>query len=131
MKSKSNKSWKTEIARDFIALGSIPFFILVLVRIYILSQPAYFSQVAIAGALFLIFAYILKGNIYSGLALIAGFFLSNHYNDIKFTIFAIIAYLLLGASLFYLKESKKRIFLGAVLGIISSIIGYYLTKGIF
>jgi len=113
-------------ARDLIALGSIPFFILVLARIYILAQPDYFIKITFSGFLFIILSFIFKTNIYSGLGLITGFFLSYHYKDIKFTIFSILAYILLITSLIYLKESKKKIFFGILLGVIASLISFIL-----
>ena len=109
----------------------IPFFALVLVRVYILAQPAYFAQFLFAGVIFIILAYILKASIYSGLALITTFFLSSHYEDIKFTIFAILAYILLIVSLFYINQPKKKIILGAVFGAIASAISYYLVTLVF
>lgn len=120
--------WKKETARDLIALGSIPFFILVLVRVYILAQPAYFTQFLLAGIIFLILSYIFKASMYSGLGLIIGFFLLNHYNDMKFTVFAIIAYILLIASLYYIGEPKKKITLGVLFGAIASGISYYIVN---
>lgn len=120
-----------EVARDFIALGSIPFFLLVLVRIWILPNPEFLTQFIIAGGMFLLAFFIFKQNIYSGLALITLIFTSLHYSDLRFTIFASIAYLVLLFSLFYLKEDKKEIFKGILLGIISSAVGYYAIRMIF
>ena len=125
------KDWKKELARDFIALGSIPVLILVIARIWILDNPAYLFQVIIGGVLFLLLAFLFKSNIYSGLALVMAFFLSLHYNDLKFTIFASSAYILLLASLIYLKYDKKKIFAGIVLGAICTAIGYWIVKIVF
>ena len=123
-----NKGWFREFARDVIALGSIPFFLLVLVRIWILPNPEFLTQFIIAGGGFLLAFFIFKQNMYSGLALITLIFTSLHYNDLRFTIFASIAYLVLLFSLFYLKEESKEIFKGILLGIISSGVGYYAIK---
>jgi hypothetical protein len=125
------KGWKKEVARDFIALGSIPFFILILVRVYLLDKPGYFSQFIVAGILFLILGYVLKATIYSGLGLVALVFTMLYYNNLKYNIFAIAAYLLLLGSLFYLKKPKKKILLGVLFGVIASGISYYLVPLVF
>lgn len=44
-----NKNWKKELARDCIALGSIPFYILVVARVSMLSKPIYLAQFIFAG----------------------------------------------------------------------------------
>jgi hypothetical protein len=125
------KTWKKEVARDFIALGSIPFFVLILVRVYLLDKPVYFSEFIVAGALFLILAYILKATLYSGLGLVALVFTMLYYNNMKYNIFAIAAYILLIASLFYLKEPKKKITLGVLFGAIASGASYCLVPLLF
>lgn len=126
-----NKELFREFARDFIALGSPIFFLLVLVRIWILPNPEFLTQFIIAGGLFLASFFIFKQNIYSGLALITLIFTILHYNDIRFTIFASLAYLVLIVSLFYLKEDNKEIFKGILLGIISTVVSYYFIKLVF
>jgi hypothetical protein len=131
MKNSLKSNWKENVARDFIALGSIPFFILVLVRTYLLDKPYYFSQFIIAGVIFLIIAYILKTSMYSGMALIALIFTMLYYNDMKYNVFGVIAYLLLIASMFYIKEPKKKILLGVVFGAAATGISYYLVTLLF
>jgi len=119
------KEWVRETARDLIALGSVPFFILVLVRVWLLNKPEFFMQFIISGGLFLILFIILKPNIYAGLGAIALIFTSLYYQDIKYTSFAIPVYILLVASLFYLKYDKKKIIFGVLGGlIISGIISF-------
>lgn len=125
------KSWIKEIARDIIALGGIPFFILVLIRVSILKDPIFLAQFALAGILFLILALAFKSNMYSGLALIVGVFTSLNYNDLKYAIFVTLAYVLLLFSLIYLKEDKKKTFLGVLFGAISTIISYFSVNLIF
>ena len=117
--SKKEGDLKREIARDFIALGGIPFFAIVLVRVYILSQPNYFYQFLIAGGIFLGLYYFVKQNVYSGLSLIALFFTANHYQEYKYSIFGSVIYLGLLFSLHYLGKDKKKIGLGVVLGAIA------------
>ena len=116
--SKLKSNWKKDLARDFISLGGLPFFAIVLVRVYILEQPNYFSQFVIAGIVFLLSFIFLKQNVYSGLALIALYFTANHYQDIKYTIFGTLIYFAIIGSLVYLKEDKKKVILGIVIGAI-------------
>ena len=125
------KEWLREFARDFVALGGIPFFILVLVRVSLLERPDFFSQFIIAGVIFIILMLIFKSDMYSGLGLIVLVFTIIYYEQTRFTIFAILAYILLIISLFYLKIDKKHIFKGFLFGAIGTIISYYAVQLIF
>ena len=127
MKKIDIVSWKNELARDLIALGSIPFFLLVLVRIHLLNNPVYLNQFIFSGIVFLGLFFIFRLNLYSGLGLIVLFFTSMYYNDIAFTIFGSIIYLFIIASLFYLKYDMKKVFLGILAGVIGIAIGYVLA----
>ncbi len=120
-----------EIARDIIALGSPVFFILVIARIYLLSNFQYLSQFLISGFLFLVLFFIFKANIYSGLGLIVLIFTSIYYNDLKFGIFGALLYLGLILSLVYLNKGKKEIFNGILLGAVSALISYFAVKVFF
>ena len=122
---KKELNWKHELARDVIALGSIIFFILVVIRIWLLNDQAYLFQITIAGVLFIILALFFKSSIYSGLALIVLFRTSSYYNDVRYTIFATLAYIGLLYSLIYLNKSKKKILLGIVLGLVSAWVGNF------
>lgn len=114
-----------ETARDLIALGGLPFFILIVARVWLLSKPYYSFQFIIGGFVFLILMLIFKSNLHSGLGLIALVFTTLYYNDFKFGIFAILIYCLLLFSLIYLKKDKKEIFKGILFGGISILISYY------
>ncbi|MFA4952805.1 MAG: hypothetical protein WC584_01130 [Candidatus Pacearchaeota archaeon] len=120
-----------EFARDFLALGSIPFFVLVLVRIWIIHDLEYLSQFAIAGGLFLILTFLFKSNLYSGLSFVILVFTILFYNDKIFTIFAVLVYLVLICSLVYLNYEKKKISYGFLFGVLSTGIGYYIIKLMF
>lgn len=112
-------SWVKTGARDLIAIGGVPFFILVLVRIYIIQDPTYFNQFLIAGVVFLVAFLFLKQETHSGLGLIVLVFLSLHYNDRLFTIVGSVAYVLAIAGLFYLKKDTKKVLLGILLGVVA------------
>ena len=120
-----------EIARDLVALGGLPFFILVIARISINPDFHYISQFVVAGILFFIFKFLFKSNIHSGLGLILLFFIGNYYADLKFAIFSTLIYILLIVSLFYLKKDRKEILEGILFGIISSAISYFSVKLFF
>ena len=127
---KKEGFWR-ELARDFVALGSIPVLILVIARVWILDNPAYLSQFLIGGILFLILAFIFRSDLYSGLGLVMTFFLVLFYNDLKFTIFIILVYIGLLLSLVYLGEEKKKILRGIFLGVLSTAVSYYSVLKIF
>ena len=120
-----------DLARDIIALGGIPFFAIVIVRIIILDTLVYLSQFLIAGSLFFIATFFFRNNFYSGLSLIALVFTSIVYNDLRYTIFGGFVYLLLLVSLFYLKYDKKKIIWGVFFGVISAISSYFAVDFIF
>lgn len=111
-------------ARDIVAIGGVPFFILVLVRVYLLNNPVYFSQFVIAGVIFLGSFFLLKQSIYAGLGLIVLVFTSMYYGNNTFTIFGMIAYAFLLGGLFYLKEDIKKIILGIVMGALGVGVSY-------
>ncbi len=132
------KAWLKELARDLIALGSIPFFIIVLIRVAILKNPLYLSQFAIAGALLLILALTFKSDTYSGFALIIMFYTVMYYDDLLYGIFARIFFILIIVALVYLnpdtlRKSKERMRLikGIAFGLISIGISYYVSNLIF
>jgi len=131
MNSLKDKISLKEIARDIIALGSPIFFVLVVARIYLLSNFEYLSQFLIAGILFLVLFFIFKADIYSGLGLIVLIFTMIYYNDLKFGIFGTLLYAALILSLVYLNKGKKEILLGVVLGAVSALISYFAVKMIF
>lgn len=120
-----------ETARDIIALGSPVFFILVIARIFLLSNFAYLSEFIISGILFIPLMYFLKANIYSGLGLIVLIFTGIYYDNLNFAIFAAFIYILLVVSLICLKEDKTKVIKGIILGLVSAGVGYYLVKLIF
>ena len=120
-----------ESARDIISLGSPIFFILALARISITDNYSYLAKVALAGFLFLSLVYFFKANIRIGFGIIIVVFLSLYYNDLMFTIFASIIYILAIVSLFYLKEDKKRIIRGIIFGAVAMGISWFVVEKLF
>ncbi len=110
-------AWLREAARDIVALGSLPFFILVLVRVWMLNKPEYFMQFVVAGVLFGALFIWLRQNVYAGLGLIILIFTSLYYEDYWYAVFGSLAYVLLLGGLIYLREDWKKIGLGLGIGI--------------
>lgn len=126
-----NEKLKQEFARDIIALGGIPLFLLTIARVFMLDNTIYFLEYFFSGITLLILTLTFKQDYYSGLGLIVAFFLSKYYNDLTFTIFAIIIYIAMIFSLIYLKKQKKEILKGFLFGAISIIISLGILKLIF
>ena len=110
--------WLREMARDIVALGGLPFFILVLVRVWMLDNVEYILQFVVAGIVFGMLFFVFRQNVYSGLGLIVLVFTSLYYGALNFAIFAMIVYILLLISLFYLKKDVGKILAGVILGIL-------------
>lgn len=113
---KSN--WLKEVARDIVALGGLPFFVLVLVRVWMLDNPTYFLQFLVAGAVFGLFFLFVRQDVYAGLGLIVLVFTSLYYGDLTYGVFGSIVYCLLVGSLLYLERDWRNIFFGILLGVI-------------
>lgn len=126
------KEWLNEIVRDIIALGGLPFFVIVLIRVFILPDyPYYLSQFAVAGVIFFISMLLFKQNLHAGLGLILLVFTTLLYEDVRFGILVGILYIFLIAGLIYLKKDKKKIFIGILIGGVSSLISYYFVEWAF
>lgn len=125
-----NKEWVKVLARDLTALGGIPFLILTIVRVSF-GEIYYPMQFIISSALFFILNSILKGRMRAGIGLILVIFTSLYYNHALFTIFALLVYVGIVVSLFYLERSGGKILKGILLGLISAAAGYAVVKLIF
>ena len=111
--------WLSEAARDIVALGGVPFFVLVLVRVWLLDNVTYFSQFVVAGVVFGLVFFMLKQNVHAGLALILLVFTSLYYEEFLYSAFGGVAYLLLLGALIYMKKDWRKVLLGIVVGGIS------------
>ena len=103
------KDWKKEAGRDILALGSIPFFIIILARVYILSDWSYLGMFAVSGIVFGILAIFFQSEHHLGLGLIAAILTSQHYKKLLFTTSALLLYTGMVYSAIYLKIKTKRI----------------------
>ncbi len=121
------KNWKKELARDALVFGSIPLYILVVLRVAILRDVPYLSQFIFAGIIFFLLSAIFKADLYSGITLILVVFISMHYNRMLFTVSVILLYFAVPASLLYLGIKRKKIVKGIIFGAISTAISYLLV----
>lgn len=120
-------NWKKETSRDLMALGSIPFLLLVLIRVYIADNYLQFFQIIFGIILVFVFSMIFKKNDnYSAIIVVLAVFTSVFYNELKFTVFAIIVGLL---ALFgmYKYLGRRNVLYGAGMGIISTLISYFVS----
>ena len=130
------KDWKKEVARDILALGSIPFYLIVFIRILIMNDRTYIYQLLIAGVLLVLFSVFigkikLKADFYTARSFILLIFTALFYNEIEYTIFASLLWFGLLISSNYLNRGKKKeIVIGLFLGI-SSVAVAYLVSSIF
>lgn len=123
-----NKNWKKEVARDFLSLGSIVFFVLVVARALIKPYRPFVDQMIVAGLTLFILSFILKdSDNYIARSLILVVFTVLFYEDNVFTLFAILALVGVIISSYYSGTSKSQIFNGLINGIASSGVGYYLA----
>jgi len=124
------KRWLSELARDLIALGGIPFLILTIVRVSVV-EPYYPMQFIISSVIFFILKALFGGVLRAGIGLVLVIFTSLFYNSLLFATFALLIYIGLIISLFYLKRDKTQILKGILLGGISAEMGYLIVRLIF
>jgi len=123
------KDWKKEVARDSIALGSIPFYFIVIIRAIIGKYNIFVYQLLIALAVLIILSLVVKkSDMHIARTLILWAFTSLFYKDNLYTIFAFLLFVIVIISSYYLKVKKKEIIKGITLGIGSSVAAYYLAS---
>lgn len=119
---------KEVVARDLIALGGLPFYFLIIVRASIGDYPYFLSHVVIALPAVYLFSRIVTGtNLHIARALILVVFTSLFYEDLPFTVFTSLVWILMILSLYYLKVRGSEIAKGIVAGAVSVAISYLLT----
>jgi len=115
---------KKEIARDFMALGGIPFLILILVRIITAGNFKTLFHIIFAVLLLLLASLKLKDiNYHSAIFTVLVIFTSIFYMKIVYTIFV---FLILIIGLYGMKKylKKEKTYMSMIIGIICSIISY-------
>ena len=122
------KSWLKEISRDLLALGSIPFYFLVVIRAIIGKDYTFAYQMLIAAILIFILNFIVKdSNLYLSRALVILVFTSLFYKEMIFTIFATSIWILGLLAAYYLRRKIRYILRAIIIGFVSSIAAYYLA----
>ncbi len=122
------KDWKYGIARDSMAFGSILFYLVVIARSTIGEYLTFVYQLLIALAFLIISSFFIKkANHHLARAFVLVVFTSLFYKDAPFTVFAALVWVFMIGSAFYIREKKKSIYKGMVLGIIATVISYYLS----
>ena len=122
------KNWKKEVARDCIALGSIPFYFIVIIRAIVGQYAIFVYQLLIALAILIILSLIVKKpDMYTARCFILWFFTSLFYRHTLYTAFAFLLWIFVVISSHYLKVKRNVIIKGIILGIVSSGVAYYLA----
>ena len=125
-------SWKKELARDFLAFGSYPFYLIVIIRMLLeLKFEIIVPRLVIAFIAMLALSLFIKYDYHLSQAFVLAVFTSLAYTDRLFTGFAVIIYLGVIYSASYLKIKRKSIISGIVAGAISSGIAYWLADYLF
>ena len=119
--------WKKEAARDLLALGGIPFFILVMARSLVGEYYLFVFQTLIALIFIHLVGWKLDFNRHLARMLVLVFFTVLFYNQFVYSVFAFLVGLITLLSLFYLKEPIKKIGFGMLFGVLASLLGYYLA----
>ena len=111
-----------------MAFGSILFYLIVIVRSLIGEYLVFVYQLLIALAILILSSFIIKDtNHHLARAFVVVVFTSIFYKDTFFTIFAFLLFIIMIGSAFYMKLNKKSIYKGTILGIIATVISYYLS----
>lgn len=122
------KHWLKEIARDLLALGSIPFYFLVTIRAVVGKYDIFVYEMAIAAIAMLVLYFIFKNSSFHvARAFVAVIFTSFFYKEAVYTTFASIIFILLLISAHYIKRDVVFILRGIIIGVISSLAGHFGT----
>ncbi len=116
--------WQKEVSRDLIALGSIPFLVLYLTRIWMIDNYSQMFQISIS-VVFLLIVYFAtrKIDLHISIMVVLAFFTSYFYESVRFSIFAsAILLLTVYGAVVHLK--RKHVYFGLVAGAIATLLGY-------
>ena len=119
-------SWLRETSRDLLALGSIPFYFLVVARSIIGNYPVFVYQTLIAAiAIFILWFLIKDASMHVARALVIVVFTSLFYNEVVYTAFASLVWIAMLMAAYFLKRSMSFVLRGIIMGFLASIVGYY------
>lgn len=120
------KEWKKEVARDILALGSWVFFVLVIARAAIKPYRPFLDELIIAGVIILVIGFMMKYDGYVARGMVVAVLTSIFYNSLIYSIFAGLAFVLLFISAFYTGRNQRKIYLGFVIGALTTAISYFI-----
>ncbi len=122
------KLWLMELARDLLALGSIPFYFLIFIRVLILKESILIYQLAAAAiSIFAIHFIIKDANLHIARSFAALVFVNFVYKEKIFGIFSVLVWIFVLISARYLKKSTNSIIKGIIVGAVSYLIGYFIA----
>ncbi len=128
MTDMKRRTLAKEIARDLRALGSVPFYFIVLVRAVIGQYAIFIWQLLIAAAgLLLMHRMKSKVDMRIASAIVLCTFTSVFYREAYFTIFATAVLLMLLVASAYIKVSRRSMMTGVIAGVGCSAIAYFLA----
>jgi hypothetical protein len=120
------KEWKRETARDFLALGSLVFYVLVLARAFIRPYRPFVDWLMVAGLVLILVGLFYKefdGYVARGLVLVV--FTSLFYGDLLYTGFAVLA----GVGIVWSSKLGGKewweIIIGLVVGGLGVLVGWF------
>lgn len=124
---QNKTSWLKELSRDYLAIGSWIFYILVIARAAIQPYRPFLDQLIIAALPVIILQLITKKpNYYLARVIPLATFTILFYDSTRFTIFAMLIALLLIPASYFAKNHKIEILYGLVIGAVATLIGYYI-----
>ena len=127
-----NESWKKEIARDILALGGLPFYIIAIVRMLIAPEFSILVPQLIISFIFLAIVYrLISFNQHLARGIVLFVFTSLGYKNIQYSIFASLLWIGMIFSLVELKEKKSEIITGIIVGVIITAIAHQLSNIFF
>ncbi len=126
MEKVKKKKWFSELVRDLVAFGSIPFLLLTVGRVA--GMGLYPLQFIFAAVLFFISKAVFKADLRAGVGAVLLGLTSLYYGSWLFAFFALLVYSGLVYSLLYLGKNKKEVVKGIILGAISTGLAYIIIS---
>lgn len=118
--------WAKSISRDVLALGGIPFYIIVMARATIGEFQLFINQLLLAIVILYVLQFVVKQtNLHLARGFILFVFISFFYRDLTFAVSAFLLWLAALAAAFYLQTKVSSIIKGIILGVASAAAAYY------
>lgn len=113
-----------ELIRDFLALGSWIFYVLVLARALIEPYWSFATPMIVAGIVLAVTQrYFREAEGYTARALTLVYFTTQFYQDTAFSVFAWTLFIGIPISAHLHKRTKKEILYGAIIGLLAIVVG--------